>query len=196
MIADQADDIRASVVHQERELLGGDGCGIRRVLGHPVRAHPDGLTDLSVVARRQRVHQHDDRDEHDDRRPDPPAAEVAAHDPRRDTRDQQRDERCVDEPEAAARQLQQGADPCWVTLATDLVGGPHRRAVAHDEQERRRDMDEDDPRVEIHETPSLCTSMAEPRIPLTSKRETSQPPWFAARRRSPMRPAIEAARAA
>ena len=150
---------------EERELLGWDRCRLRSVLGHPVRADPDGLANAGVVARRQRVHQHDDRDEHDDRRPDPPTAEVAAHDARRDTRDQQREEPRIDEAEAAARQLQQGPDPSRVTLATDLVGGPHRRAVAHHEQERRRDMDEDDPRVEVHETPSLCTSLAEPRIP-------------------------------
>jgi hypothetical protein len=38
-------------------------------------------------------------------------------------------------------------------------------AVAHDEQERRRNVDEHDPRIELHETPSLCTSVATSRIP-------------------------------
>ena len=87
------------------------GVGSGASLGVWYPRSPTASRTLTVVARRQPVHQHDDRDEHDDRRPDPALAEPAAHDAGRDAGDQQREERSVDEPEAPARQLEQGADP-------------------------------------------------------------------------------------
>src|SRR5689334_23144283 len=145
---------RTGVAREDRLELGlTDRRRVGRVLRHLSRPHPDGLPESAVIAGREDVHRDHDRDQEDQCRPDPAAPEMAAHDPGPDPTDEEDHDPDVDAHQALAHQIEQGTDPDGVAFPVEAEARPRRHPVGHREDECPCDVQEHDPRIQLHRSP-------------------------------------------
>src|SRR5439155_15282976 len=113
------------------------------------------MADLRVVLRAERVHGDCDDDQEDEGTPDPETSPQAASKPGRDPGREEQQQADVGEGQAPARKVEQGPDTLGLALGSQAHGGYRRGAVTQDEGEPSRDVQEDEPRIEVHQDASL-----------------------------------------